>query len=55
LSAAWNCIQTYALDALWGLSSIAVYYKNQKGTRTAEFMEFGENGEIIRAVANDSE
>ena len=37
-----------------GLSSIVVRYKNQKGTRTAEFMEFGKNGKIVRVVANYS-
>ena len=42
------------LDVMWGLSSIVVYYKNQKGTRTAEFIEFGKNGKIIRVVANYS-
>jgi len=42
------------LDVMWGLFSIVVCYKNQKGTRTAEFMEFGKNGKIIRVVANYS-
>src|SRR5258706_8389645 len=42
------------MDVMWGLSSIVVYYKNQKGTRTAEFMEFGKNGKIIRVVAHYS-
>ena len=42
------------LDVMCGLSSIVVCYKNQKGTRTAEFMEFGKNGKIIRVVANYS-
>jgi predicted ester cyclase len=42
------------LDVMWGLSSIVVCYKNQKGTTTAEFMEFGKNGKIIRVVANYS-
>ena len=42
------------LDVMYGLSSIVVCYKNQKGTRTAEFMEFGKNGKIIRVVANYS-
>jgi len=42
------------LDMLWGLSSIVLYYKNQKGTKTAEFMELGENGKIVRVVANYS-
>jgi predicted ester cyclase len=40
------------LDVMCGLSSIVICYKNQKGTRTAEFMEFGKNGKIIRVVAN---
>ena len=42
------------LDVMCGLSSIVVCYKNQKGTRTAEFMEFGKNGKIMRVVANYS-
>jgi hypothetical protein len=42
------------LDVMCGLSSIVVYYKNQRGTRTAEFMEFGKNEKIIRVVANYS-
>ena len=42
------------LDVMCGLSSIVVCYKNQKGTRTAEFMEFGKSGKIIRVVANYS-
>jgi hypothetical protein len=42
------------LDVMWGLSSIVVYYKNQKGTRTAEFIEFSNGGKIIRVVANYS-
>jgi len=42
------------LDVMCGLSSIVVCYKNQKGTRTAEFMEFGKKGKIIRVAANYS-
>lgn len=41
-------------DVLTGVSSIVLYYVNQKGTQTAEFMEFDANGEIIRIVANYS-
>src|SRR5437660_354560 len=26
-------------DVLWGMSSVVLCYKNQKGTRSAEFME----------------
>ena len=42
------------LEVMHGLSSIVICYKNQKGTRTAEFMEFDKNGKIIRVVANYS-
>jgi ketosteroid isomerase-like protein len=40
------------LDVMFGLSSIVVCYKNQKGTKTAEFMEFGKEGKVTRVVAN---
>ena len=39
-------------DVLLGLSSVVLYYKNQKGTHTAEFMELSANGKIVRVVAN---
>ena len=39
-------------DVLWGLNSVVLYYANQKGTRTAEFMELSTNGKIARVVAN---
>jgi hypothetical protein len=42
------------LDVLRGVSSIVICYRNQKGTRTAEFMELTANGKIIRVVANYS-
>jgi len=42
------------LDVMFGMSSIVLCYKNQKSTKTAEFMEFGESGKIIRVVANYS-
>jgi hypothetical protein len=42
------------LDVMFGLSSIVLYYKNQRGTRTAEFMEFGKRGKVARVVANYS-
>ena len=40
------------LDVLWGISSVVLYYINQKGTKTAEFMEFDADGKVIRVVAN---
>ena len=39
-------------DVLWGLNSVVLYYTNQKGTRTAEFMELSANGKVMRVVAN---
>lgn len=42
------------LDVMGGLSSIVICYRNQKGTKTAEFMELGTSGKIIRVVANYS-
>lgn len=42
------------VDVMAGLSSMVVCFKNHKGTRTAEFMEFGENGKVIRVVAHYS-
>jgi hypothetical protein len=42
------------LDTLWGLHSLVLYYKNQNGARTAEFMEIVENGKVSRVVANYS-
>jgi ketosteroid isomerase-like protein len=39
-------------DVLWGVNSVVLYYTNQKGTRTAEFMELSANGNVARVVAN---
>jgi predicted ester cyclase len=39
-------------DVLWGINSVVLYYTNQKGTRTAEFMELSANGKVTRVVAN---
>jgi len=40
------------LDVMWGLSSVVLYYVNQKGTKTGEFMEFDAAGKVVRVVAN---
>ena len=42
------------LDLMWGLSSVVLYYVNQKGTKTGEFMEIDSNGKVVRVVANYS-
>ena len=39
-------------DVLWGMNSVVLYYTNQKGTRTAEFMELSATGKVARVVAN---
>jgi predicted ester cyclase len=39
-------------DVLWGINSVVLYYTNQKGTRTAEFMELSANGKVARVAAN---
>lgn len=39
-------------DVLWGLNSLVLYYTNQKGSRTAEFMELSASGKVARVVAN---
>lgn len=41
-------------DVLAGVNSVVLYYTNQKGTRTAEFMELSTNGTVARVVANYS-
>jgi hypothetical protein len=40
------------LDVMWGIRSVVLYYVNQKGTKTAEFMEFDGSGKVVRVVAN---
>lgn len=42
------------LDVLPGLDSVVLYYRNQNGGRTAEYMEIGENGKVLRVVASYS-
>ena len=39
-------------EVLWGLNSVVLYYTNQNGTHTAEFMELSANGKVARVVAN---
>lgn len=40
------------LDVMWGLSSVVLYYENQRGTRTGEYMELDADGKVVRVVAN---
>jgi hypothetical protein len=41
-------------DVLFGINSVVLYYTNQKGTRTAEFIELSAIGKVTRVVANYS-
>ncbi len=41
-------------DVLWGVNSVVLYYTNQKGTRTGEFMELSATGKVARVVAHYS-
>ncbi len=41
-------------DVLWGLNGLVLYYINQKGTHSAEFMELSATGKVARVVANYS-
>ena len=41
-------------DVLWGVHSLVLYYINQKGKHTAEFMEVSASGRVARVVANYS-
>jgi predicted ester cyclase len=40
------------IDVMWGASSIVLYYVNQKGTKTGEFMEIDTDLKVTRVVAN---
>jgi predicted ester cyclase len=41
-------------DVFWGVNSVVLCYLNQKGTRTAEFMELSATGKVARVIANYS-
>ncbi|MGH8202744.1 MAG: nuclear transport factor 2 family protein [Steroidobacteraceae bacterium] len=40
------------IDVLWGISSVVLYYMNQKGTKTAEFMEIDAGSKVVRVIAH---
>jgi hypothetical protein len=42
------------VDVMWGLRSVVLYYTNQKGSKTGEYMEIGPTGKVSRVVANYS-
>jgi steroid delta-isomerase-like uncharacterized protein len=40
------------VDVMSGLSSVVLYYTNQLGKKTGEFMEIDGEGKVVRVVAN---
>jgi len=50
--AAYPELHFHLEDVLWGVNSVVLCYINQKGTRTAEFMELSASGKVVRVVAN---
>jgi hypothetical protein len=42
------------IEVMWGLSSVVLHYANQRGTKSAEFMEIDSEGKIVNVVANYS-
>lgn len=42
------------IEVMQGISSVVLYYKNQSGTHSGEFMEFNAEGKVTRGVANYS-
>jgi predicted ester cyclase len=48
-------LQFELIDVMQGLASVVLYYKNQRGTKTGEFMELDADGKVVRVVANYSD
>lgn len=42
------------VDVMWGISSVVLYYANQRGTMTGEVMELDASGLVTRVIANYS-
>ena len=41
-------------DVLWGVNSVVLYYTNQVGTHTGEFMEISAAEKVARVIAHYS-
>jgi hypothetical protein len=52
--AAYPNLHFELVDVLWGVSSVVLYYKNQRDTLTAEVLEIAPNGRVKRVLANYS-
>jgi hypothetical protein len=42
------------VDVMWGVRSVVLYYKNQRGTMTGEVLEIAASGRVQRVLANYS-
>jgi hypothetical protein len=40
------------VDVMWGMTSVVLYYVNQRGTMTGEVMELDAAGKVSRVLAN---
>jgi hypothetical protein len=40
------------IDVMWGISSVVLYYVNQNGTKSGEFMAVNAVGKVTQVVAN---
>ena len=45
-------LQFHLVDVLWGIHSVVLYYTNQSGNRTAEFMELSADGKVAKVIAH---
>jgi ketosteroid isomerase-like protein len=43
------------IDLMWGISSVVLYYINQKGTKAGEFMEINASGKVTKVIGNYNE
>ncbi len=52
--AAYPELRFHLEDVLCGVNSVVLYYTNQKGTHTGEFMELSAMGKVTRVIAHYS-
>ena len=50
--AAYPELQFHLVDVLWGIDTVVLYYTNQNGNRTAEFMELSAAGKVAKVIAH---
>jgi len=51
---AYPALRFRLIEVLLGCQSVVLYYENQKGTYTGEYMEISSAGKVSRVVANYS-